>query len=139
MNFSVPIWRTTGSEDLELQSFKITSAFLTGSMEFPIQTVQVQGFEDERREVLLLDQSIYGAKQALRQFNATLKTNLLSIGFHSTKVNDSLYSKWVGDDFVHLHLHVENGLVFSNSTRLISETCTALSTFSDVKWNSNPK
>lgn len=132
------LYALAASEDLELESFDIITAFLTGSMDVPVHSVQVKGFEDESRDVLLLDQSIYGAKQAHRQFNATLKVNLASIGFHSTEVDDSLYSKWDGTDFVHIHMHVDDGLVVSNSVELIHKTRTALSTLYDVKWNSNP-
>lgn len=98
----------------------------------------MKGFEDQSRDILVLDQSIYGAKQAHRQFNATLKVRLASIGFHSTEVDDSLYSKWVGRDFVHIHMHVDDGLMVSNSPTLISETRKSLSKIYDIKWNSAP-
>lgn len=84
-------------------------------MDVPVHSIQVQGFEDESGDILLLDQSIYGAKQAHRQLNVKLKSNLASIGFHSTEVDDSLYSKWDGKNFVHIHMHVDDGLVVSNS------------------------
>lgn len=70
------LYSLAASEDLKLESFDIITAFLTGSMDVPVHSVQVKGFEDESRDVLLLDQSIYGAKQAHRQFNATLKVKL---------------------------------------------------------------
>lgn len=54
------------------------------------------------------------------------------------EVNNSLYSKWDGTNFVHIHMHVDDGLVVSNSTALIRETRTSLSELYDVKWNSNP-
>lgn len=52
------------SEDLEMNSFDIITAFLTGSMDEPVHTVQVSGFKEDSKEIILLDQSIYGAKQA---------------------------------------------------------------------------
>lgn len=132
------LYALASSEDLEMESFDIITAFLTGSMDVPVHSVQVKGFEDQSRDVLLLYQSIYGAKQAYRQFNATLTTKLASVGFHSTKVDDSLYSKWVGKEFVDIHMHVEDGLVVSNSPALNTKTRDALSRLHDVKWNSNP-
>lgn len=66
------------SEDLELACFDIITAFLTGSMDVLVHSGQVEGFEDQSKDILLLDQSIYGAKQAHRQFNITLKTKLAS-------------------------------------------------------------
>lgn len=113
------LYSLVASDDLEMQSFDIITAFLTGSMDVPVHTVQVRGFEDESHNILLLDQSIYGAKQAHWQFNATLKSNLASIGFHSTEVDDSLYSRWDGTSFVHIHMHVDDGLVVSNSPAMM--------------------
>lgn len=104
----------------------------------PVHSVQVKGFGDQSRDVLLLDQSIYGAKQAHRRFKTTLEVKLSSINFHSTEVDDSLYSKWVGSDFLHIHMHVDYGLRVSNKPALISETCTSLSKIYNVKWNSAP-
>lgn len=132
------LYALAASEDLELQSFDIITAFLTGSMDVPVHSVQVKGFEDASRDILLLDQSIYGAKQAHRQFNATLKVKLESIGFNSTEVNDSLYSKWSGSEFVHIHMHVDYGLVVSNSPAMVDQTRSALSQLYDVKWNTDP-
>lgn len=102
-----------------MHSFDIITAFLTGSMDVPVHPVQVQGFEDESKDILLPDQSIYGAKQAHRQFNATLKSMLTSFGFHSTEVDDSIYSQWQGSSFVHIHMHVEEGLLLSNNKSLL--------------------
>lgn len=49
------LYALPASEDLELQSFDIITAFLTGSMDVPVHTVQVQGFEDQSRDILLLN------------------------------------------------------------------------------------
>lgn len=132
------LYALTASEDLEMESFDIITAFLTGSMDVPVHSVQVKGFEDQSKDILLLDQSIYGAKQAHRQFNVKLKANLASIGFNSTEVDDSLYSKWVGKDFVHIHMHVDDGLVISNNPALVKQTRYSLSQLYDVKWNTQP-
>lgn len=132
------LYALAASEDLEMQSFDIITAFLTGSMDVPVHTVQVRGFEDESRDIVLLDQSIYGAKQAHRQFNITLKAKLASIGFHSTEVDDSLYSRWEGSSFVHMHMHVDDGLVVSNDKTLLNAARKDLCDVYDVKWNDNP-
>lgn len=132
------LYALAAPEDLEVQSFDIITAFLTGSMDVPVHTVQVQGFEDQSRDILLLDQSIYGAKQAHCQFNATLKARLASIGFHSTEVDDSLYSQWDDSSFVHMHMHVDDGLVVSNDIQLLNRARQDLSQLYDVKWNENP-
>lgn len=132
------LYALASSEDLEVQSFDIITAFLTGSMDVPVHTIQVQGFEDQSKDIVLLDQSIYSAKQAHRQFNATLKTKLASIGLHSTEVDDSLYSRWDGPSFVHIHMHVDDGLVVSNDPKLLQTVRMDLCWLYDVKWNDSP-
>lgn len=125
-------------EYLELQSFNIITAFLTGSMDVPMHTVQVRGFEDKSKDIVLLDQSIYGAKRAHQQFNATLKSKLASIGFHSTEIDDPLYSKWDGSSFVHIHMHVDDGLVVSNNLDFLQTARHDLCRLCNVKWNEEP-
>ena len=132
------LYALAASEDLEMQSFDMITVFLTGSMDVPVHTVQVRGFKDESRDIVLLDQSIYGAKQAHRQFNTTLKSKLASIGFHLTEVYDSLYSQWEGSSFVHIHMHVDDGLVVSNNKTLLNTARRHLCNVYDVEWNEDP-
>lgn len=49
------LYALAASEDLELEAFDIITAFLTGSKDVPVHSVQVRVFEDESRDVLLLD------------------------------------------------------------------------------------
>lgn len=50
------LYALADSEDLEVQSFNIITTFLTGSMDVPVHTIQVQGFEDQSCDIVLLDQ-----------------------------------------------------------------------------------
>lgn len=81
------LYALAAADNLELGSFDIMSAFLTGSMDVPVHSVQVKGFEDRSRDILLLDQSIYSAIQTHRQFNVKLNSNLASIAIHSTELS----------------------------------------------------
>lgn len=132
------LYALAASTDLEMKLFDIITAFLIGSMDVPVHTVKVKGFEDKSKDILLLDQSLYGAKQAHRQLNATLEVKLASIGFHSTKVDNLLYSKWNGINLVHIHMYVDDGLVISNRPSMVADTRANLSRRYDVKWNSHP-
>lgn len=62
----------------------------------------------------------------------------MSICFHSTKVDDSLYSTWDSSKFVQIHMHVADSLMVSNSKWLLTLTRTALSGLHNLKWNAKP-
>lgn len=121
-----------------MESFDIKTAFLTGDADVPIFTIQLKRYEDGSSNVMLLDQSVYGTKQAHRKFNAGLKERFVTIGLHSTKVDDSLYTKRVGSSFVHIHMHVDNGMVFCNDKQMITQVKKEICGLYDVKWDSNP-
>lgn len=107
-------------------------------MDAPVRSVQVKVFKDNSKDFLLLHQSIYGAKQSHHQFNVTSKKKLASIGFHSAEVDDSLYPRWIGNDFVHIDMHVDDGLVVSYQHSLIVDTRNILLKLHDFKWSSMP-
>lgn len=126
------------SEALEFQSFNIATAFLNGQIYLPVHTMQFKVFEDEHCNIVLLNQFIYGAKQAHQQSNTTLKTLLASIGLHSTEVNDYPDSKRLGDNLIHIRMNVNDSLCVSNFVQMIAETRAQIESLYEVKWNSTP-
>lgn len=126
------------SDDLEFEAFDIKTAFLTGTNEMPVHTAQMKGFNDNSGDILVLDQAVYGTRQAHRQFNATLKEKYASIGLHSSEVDDSLYSRWVGKSFVHIHMHVDDGAVISNDIDLLRSVQKSIHQIYEVKWHAKP-
>ncbi|KAA1072112.1 hypothetical protein PGT21_050322 [Puccinia graminis f. sp. tritici] len=105
----------TVNEDLEMEQFDIATAFLNGRMEH----------------------SVY-IQQAHRQFNIDLKEKLLSLKFTSTFDDDSLYIHRDGDKFIYIHMHVDDGLVFSNSKEMIAQFKEDFMKCYSLKWNENP-
>ena len=54
--------------DLDLQQMDVKTAFLNGDLEEEIYMSQLEGFSDDNQKVCRLRRSIYGLKQASRQW-----------------------------------------------------------------------
>lgn len=51
------LFAMAADEDLEMESFDIKTAFLTGDADVPIFTIQLKGYKDGSPDVILLDQT----------------------------------------------------------------------------------
>ena len=84
-------------EDLELYSVDISTAFLNGDMDHDVFMDYFQGFEElgfgKRTPgyALKLAKSIYGLKQAGRQWYKKLDSSLQSLGFAKVKSDNSIW------------------------------------------------
>lgn len=68
-----------------------------------------------------LDKSVYGTCQAHREFNEDLDHKLRQLGFTVCQVDNSLYSLQKGSSFIHIPMHVEDGMAFSNDKSLLRD------------------
>ncbi|KAI7941619.1 hypothetical protein MJO29_013693 [Puccinia striiformis f. sp. tritici] len=88
---------------------------------------QVQGVD--------FDQTYASAHQ---QFNFNLKEKLAMLNFNNNFDGDSLDVKQEGTNFIFIHMHVDDGLVFSNSIEVVATFCEEFSKCYTLKWNENP-
>ena len=80
------------AEDLHLRSIDISSAFTYGDLEEDIYMHQPEGFQEGGpNKVLKLKKSLYGLKQAARQWNKKLHSVLGDLGFKRLESDRSLY------------------------------------------------
>ena len=70
--------------DLELHQKDVKTAFLNGSLEEEVYMSQSEGFVEDGKEVLvcLLKKSIYGLKQASRQWYIKFHDTITAFGFY---------------------------------------------------------
>lgn len=68
----------------------------------------------------LLQRSLYGLKQASRQWNCELTQKLLFVGFQQSQHDHCLFIKGEGLQFVALLIYVDDILVASPSLQLIT-------------------
>ncbi|XP_031106315.1 uncharacterized protein LOC116010963 [Ipomoea triloba] len=72
-------------------------------------------------QVCKLSRSLYGLKQASRQWNAKLTTALLNVGFKQSNADPSLFTRGKDGDFFALLVYVDDILVASGRMALIQE------------------
>ncbi|KAL9265983.1 Retrovirus-related Pol polyprotein from transposon TNT 1-94-like protein, partial [Drosera capensis] len=102
--------------DLELYQMDVKTAFLNGDIEETIYMVQPESFEvdDPKKMVCKLRKSIYGLKQAYRQWYHKFHQVILSYGFEMNVVDDCVYHKFSGSKFIFLVLYVDDILLATN-------------------------
>ncbi|GJS98337.1 ribonuclease H-like domain-containing protein [Tanacetum coccineum] len=102
--------------DWSLFQMDINYAFLYGDLEETVYMTLPPGyFPDNETKVCKLNKSIYGLKQALRQWNAKLTATLLENNFVQSKSDYSLFTKSFGDVFIALLVYVDDIIITGNS------------------------
>ncbi|CAM8957867.1 unnamed protein product [Rhodiola kirilowii] len=104
--------------DWELHQMDVKTAFLHGNLNETIYMSQPPGFIDKTspNHVCMLQKSIYGLKQSLRQWNIKFNSCMLALGFMRSKYDACLYLKRPKPDLnVYLLLYVDDILIMSNS------------------------
>jgi hypothetical protein len=121
--------------DLELEQVDVKTAFLNGDLYEDIYMTQPVGFEEPGKEhmVCKLNKSIYGLKQASRQWYLKFDAVVTANGFIENKVDQCIYMKVSGSNFIFLVLYVDDILLASNDKNLLSETKQLLSYHFDMK------
>ena len=96
--------------DLELHQMDVKTAFLNGDIDETIYMVQPENFVsgDTKKMVCKLKKSIYGLKQASRQWYYKFHQVIISFGFEMNMVDDCIYHKYSGSKHIYLVLHVDD-------------------------------
>ena len=90
--------------DLELHQMDVKTVFLNGDVDEMIYMVQPENFvsEDPKSMVCKLKKSIYGLKQASRQWYYKFHQANISYGFEINLVDDYVYHMFSGSKFIFL-------------------------------------
>ena len=112
---------------------KIT--FLNGELDETIYMKQPEGFVKTGKEeyVCKLKKSIYGLKQASKQQYTNVDSVISSFGFSENIVDECVYVKTVGNNFIFLILYVDDILLASNNFKILKDTKTFLSSNFNMK------
>ena len=125
--------------DLELATFDITGAFLAGNIDREGILVSMPTGYGTPGKVWELKRPLYGLKQAPRCWKEKLDSFLVTYGFHAAPSDDSFYLfKNEKDEFMYLPIHVDDGIIASNSPALLAHFRQALSAAFETKWEDNP-
>ena len=116
-------------EDLHMRSIDISHAFLNGDLEEDVYMEQPEGFRipGGRRLVLHLGKSIYGLKQAGRQWNKKMHAALLEMGFVRIKADAGVYVYERGEVRVIMPIYVDDITAVSKSKAALDRVVEELS------------
>ena len=121
--------------NMELHQMDVKTTFLNGELEEVIYMKQPEGFVEPGKEdhVCKLQKSIYGLKQASRQWYKKFDSVISSFGFTENIVDECVYIKTVGKIFIFLILYVDDILLARSNIKLLKDTKEFLSANFDMK------
>ena len=121
--------------DLELHQMDVRTAFLNGDLYEDVYMTQPIGFEKVGKEHLVckLNKSIYGLKQASRQWYLKFDEVVIKNGFKENVADQCIYLKVSGSSYIFMVLYVDDILLASNNSDLLIETKQMLSSHFDMK------
>jgi hypothetical protein len=122
--------------DLELHQMDVKTAFLNGDLYENVYMAQPKGFVVEGKENIEchLKKSIYGLKQASRQWYLKFDETIKKFGFKENEDN-CIYAKFKNGKFIFLILYVDDITTYfaSSDVNLLLETKKFLSLNFDMK------
>jgi hypothetical protein len=121
--------------DLELHQMDVKTAFLNGDLDEDVYMTQPEGFVVEGKEHLAcrLKKSIYGLKQASRQWYLKFDKIIRTFGFTENVKDNCIYVKFKGSRFTILVLYVDDILLACSDKDMLHETKNFLSSNFDMK------
>ena len=121
--------------DLELQQMDVKTTFVNGDLEEEVYMKQPEGFSSREGEHLVckLKKSIYGLKQASRQWYYKFHGVITSFGFIENPMDQCIYQKVSGSKTCFLVLYVDDILLATNDKGMMHGVKQFLSKNFDMK------
>ena len=121
--------------DFDLHQMDVKTAFLNGNLEEEVYMKQLEGFSPSEGEHLVckLNNSIYGLKQASRQWYLKFHEVISSFSFEKNIMDQCIYQKVSGSKICFLVLYVDDILLATNDKGLLYEVKQFLSKNFDMK------
>ncbi|GKU97023.1 hypothetical protein SLEP1_g10206 [Rubroshorea leprosula] len=99
----------------ELHQLDVNNAFLQGDLHEEVYMKIPQGFTcNQSNKVCRLQKSLYGLRQASRNWFEKFTTSLKAVGFKQSKANYSLFTLAIADNFVAVLIYVDDIVIAGN-------------------------
>jgi hypothetical protein len=105
---------------LRLQQMDVKGAYLNGILKEIIFMQQAEGCEDRTGRVCCLVKTLYGLKQAGREWNKQLDEKLKSYGYKRLLTDPCVYIRREGEDFGIIAIWVDDSLLFASSDKMMA-------------------
>ncbi|KAD3641993.1 hypothetical protein E3N88_31217 [Mikania micrantha] len=118
------------SNKWSLRQLDVQNAFLHGDLKETVYLQQPPGFVDPQKpdHVCLLHKSLYGLKQAPRAWFQRLSTALISLGFHGSKTDSSLFVYAANGTILYMLVYVDDIILTGNNPHMIEQVVSSLGT-----------
>lgn len=128
------------SKKLLICQFDVETAFSNGDMKDQGYCKKATGFADKSNanKVWLLNKSIYGTRQAARQWQQQFSKTTSVFGFQPTVSDKAVYVVMDKRGLIIIHLHVDDSLVFCDNEDFLAEFKTFIHSVYKLKWTENP-
>nr|GFC84663.1 retrotransposon protein, putative, Ty1-copia subclass [Tanacetum cinerariifolium] len=128
--------------DYEIWQMDVKTAFLNGYLNEEVYMEQPEGFVNPKYPnwVCKLKRSIYGLKQASRQWNKRFDNEIKKFGFTQNYDEPCIYLKASGSNITFLILYVDDILIMENNIRMLQSVktylgrCFAMKDLGDVAY-----
>ncbi|GKD60937.1 retrovirus-related pol polyprotein from transposon TNT 1-94, partial [Tanacetum coccineum] len=121
--------------NLEVHQMNMKTAFLNRDLKEEIYMNQPEGFiaPGQEGKVCRLVKSLYGLKQALKQWHQKFDHAMLESGFKINKCDKCVYVKDISSGYVILCLYVDDMLIVGSNDKMIKSTKDMLKLKFDMK------
>lgn len=120
--------------DWPIHQIDVNNAFLHGFLHDEIYTSPPQGYTKAKPgQLCKLVKSLYGLKQASREWNAEFCNHLFKFGFFQSPHDHCLFVKGTGSSFTCLLVYVDDILIMGPDDSLITEIKTYLDAVFTIK------